>query len=204
MTIPDKFIHPIRPFLTLPFRILSILTKPRMVWGYKDNKNGWCLRTRTSNTTLITPKSNLSMHDNVYVGHHTILDCTENITIHEGAQISSGVYIYTHSSHISIRLTGKHYTEIHESKKPGYIRGAVTIGAYAFLGAGSIIFPGVSVGTGSVVGAGAIVTKNVPDYSIVVGTPARVIGNVRNLDGPFLQENRILEWYTEWQSTHDV
>jgi acetyltransferase-like isoleucine patch superfamily enzyme len=56
----------------------------------------------------------------------------------------------------------------------------VTIGRGAFLGIGSIVLPGVSVGENAYVGAGAVVTADVPDRSLVVGNPARV---VRRWDG---------------------
>ena len=46
------------------------------------------------------------------------------------------------------------------------------------IGGGSTILPGVVVGRGSVIGAGAVITKNVPEYSVVVGNPAKVIGSV--------------------------
>lgn len=44
-----------------------------------------------------------------------------------------------------------------------------------WIGAHSIIMPGVTIGNGAIVGAGAVVTKNVPDYAIVAGVPAKVI-----------------------------
>lgn len=49
------------------------------------------------------------------------------------------------------------------------------IGNDVWLGRNAIILPGVKIGNGAIVGAGAIVTKDVPDYAIVVGNPARVI-----------------------------
>jgi len=51
----------------------------------------------------------------------------------------------------------------------------VVINNGAHIGMGAIIMPGVTVGEGAVVGAGSVVTKDVPAYSIVVGSPARVI-----------------------------
>lgn len=44
-----------------------------------------------------------------------------------------------------------------------------------WIGANSVIMPGVIIGNGAIIGAGAVVTKDVPDYAIVVGVPAKVI-----------------------------
>lgn len=46
---------------------------------------------------------------------------------------------------------------------------------YAAIGAGAVILPGVTIGKHSLIGAGSVVTKDVPDYAVVVGNPARVI-----------------------------
>lgn len=51
----------------------------------------------------------------------------------------------------------------------------VTIGPDVWIGHNAILLPGVSVGTGAAIGAGAVVTRDVPDYAIVAGNPARVI-----------------------------
>lgn len=49
----------------------------------------------------------------------------------------------------------------------------VTIGNDVWIGTRSIIMPGVCIGNGVIVGAGAVVTRNVPDYAVVGGVPAR-------------------------------
>lgn len=51
----------------------------------------------------------------------------------------------------------------------------VTIGNDVWIVMRSIIMPGVTIGNGAVIGAGAVVTKDVPDYAIVGGVPAKVI-----------------------------
>ena len=53
--------------------------------------------------------------------------------------------------------------------------GAVHIGRNCFIGGGSLIMPGVTIGDGSIVGAGSVVDRDVPADSIVVGNPARVV-----------------------------
>lgn len=51
----------------------------------------------------------------------------------------------------------------------------VRIGRNCFIGGGSIILPGVTIGNGSIVGAGSVVQENVPDDCIVIGNPARIL-----------------------------
>jgi len=52
----------------------------------------------------------------------------------------------------------------------------VKIGQWAWIGANAVILPGITIGQYAVIGAGSIVTKDIPDYAIAVGNPARVIG----------------------------
>lgn len=54
----------------------------------------------------------------------------------------------------------------------------ITINNDAWLGAGVIVLPGVTIGEGAVIGAGAVVTKDVPPFTISVGNPARVIKEI--------------------------
>lgn len=57
--------------------------------------------------------------------------------------------------------------------------GKIVIEDDAWIGTGAIILPNVTVGRGAVVGAGAVVTKDVPPYTVVVGIPARPIKRIR-------------------------
>jgi len=61
----------------------------------------------------------------------------------------------------------------------------VSIGFGTFVGVNAIILPGVQIGRCCIIGAGAVVTKSVPDFSIVTGNPAQITGDVRLLrQGP--------------------
>jgi len=97
------------------------------------------------------------------------------IEIHEGVTISSYVRVLTHDwSLYTIAKSVDHF-----SPEPiGKIKG-VSIGAYSFVGTGSIIMPGAAIGRGCLIGAGTVVRGNVPDYSIVIGSPGKVIGDTR-------------------------
>ena len=54
----------------------------------------------------------------------------------------------------------------------------------AHIGIGAILMPGVTIGKGAVIGAGAVVTKDIPDYSVAIGVPARVIKSFNNETKP--------------------
>jgi sugar O-acyltransferase (sialic acid O-acetyltransferase NeuD family) len=63
---------------------------------------------------------------------------------------------------------------------PGVILcGTVTVGEGAFIGAGSVVIPGIKIGAWSVVGAGSVVIKDIPDFSLVVGNPGRILKNLK-------------------------
>ena len=62
----------------------------------------------------------------------------------------------------------------------------VEIGDYVFVGPRAIILPGIKIGKGAVVAAGAVVTKDVPDFSIVGGVPAKIIGERNGKDPHYI------------------
>ena len=89
------------------------------------------------------------------------------VTIEDGVDLGPKVTIVTHDS------------SKHNLKQDIPIKTAqVTIKKNAYIGAGAIILPGVTIGESSIVGAGSVVTRDVPKESIVVGVPAKVIGYV--------------------------
>ena len=69
----------------------------------------------------------------------------------------------------------------------------VTLGHDAWIGHGAVVLPGVTVGIGAAVGAGAIVTKDVPDFAVVAGNPARVL-RTRFSDAVMADLLRIAWW----------
>lgn len=179
--------------------IIRQFKAPKMIWGYQDASGQWRARTRISDTVFFYHSEKILIQDNTFVWHYTILDGTGGLQIGEGSQIGAWVGIFTHSSHISIRIYGNHYQEIPEKEKKGYKIAPVKIGKYVFVGAGSKIFPGVTIGNGALISAGSVVTKDVEDFDIVGGNPAEVIGNTKKLDRRYTKDSQIKEWYEEWQ-----
>jgi phosphonate metabolism protein (transferase hexapeptide repeat family) len=71
----------------------------------------------------------------------------------------------------------------------------IAIGHDTWLGHGSVIMPGVSVGNGSIIGSNAVVTRDVPPFSIAVGVPAKVIK--LRFDQPIAERMEKLAWW-DW------
>jgi acetyltransferase-like isoleucine patch superfamily enzyme len=169
--------------------LLARFHKPFMVYGYFDHESKRFQKyTRISSTATIMNRKALNLGDHVWVWHHTILDATEGLMIGEGTQIGAWVGIFTHGSEKAIRLLGNEFVHIDNEQRIGYTRGSVKIGSYTFVGAKSVILPGVEIGKGCLIGTGTLVTKDVPDYSIVVGSPGKIIGSTMDLDREFISE----------------
>lgn len=97
------------------------------------------------------------------------------VEIHEGVTISSYVRVLTHDWSLFTVAKSVGYFSDHPI---GKIYG-VSVGAFSFVGTGSIIMPGTKIGRGCLIGSGTVVRGNIPDYSIVVGSPGKIIGDTR-------------------------
>ncbi len=173
-------------------RILS----PFMLYGFFDKPTGKFRKyTRISNTVSVINKPAISMGDHVWVWHYTILDGTEGLTIGEGCQIGAWVGIFTHGSEISIRLLGTQFVHVPNVERFGYTRGKVSVGEYSFIGAGSVVLPGITIGKGCLIGAGTLVVQDIPDYSIVAGVPGKMKGSTLDLDKKFFEKNDFSDTY---------
>ena len=89
------------------------------------------------------------------------------VFIGEGSACSQNCFISGQSHHYED--VSKHFL------RQGIQTGQVVIGKNVWIGANSVILPGVKIGDNSVIGAGSIITEDVPAYSVVVGNPARII-----------------------------
>lgn len=100
----------------------------------------------------------------------------EGVTIEEEVFIGHGV-IFTND--VYPRATteeGALQTDADWELRPIWVKRRASIGS------NTTILPGVTVGENALVGAGAVVTHNVPDFAVVAGVPARVIGDIRDVN----------------------
>ena len=110
--------------------------------------------------------SHISIGDRSMIGEDSIVSSADAVTIGNDVMMGPQVLIYT-ANHGMAR--GIPMREQPSTTAP------VRIGNDVWIGARAIILPGVTIADGSVVAAGAVVTTDVPDYSIVAGVPARVV-----------------------------
>jgi acetyltransferase-like isoleucine patch superfamily enzyme len=186
-------------------RILARAHKPFMVYGYPDPATGIFRKwTRMSSTVTIMNPSSLSLGDHAWVWHYSIVDATAGVAIADGCQIGAWVGIFSHGSENSIRLLGEQFVHVPNELRLGYTRGAVTIGAYSFIGAGSIILPGSSIGKGCLISAGTIINKSIPDYSVVAGYPAEVKSRTVDLDRRFFRKDDPSDTYYDKSALAEI
>jgi acetyltransferase-like isoleucine patch superfamily enzyme len=116
----------------------------------------------------------LRVGDNSSIGPYSYIGCSGYIEIGNNVMMSPRVSIY--SENHNFRDTDLPMIQ------QGVTRSFVKIEDDCWIAANSIILAGVTVGKGSVVAAGAVVTKDVPPFSIVAGNPAEIIKKRKNHD----------------------
>ena len=97
----------------------------------------------------------------------------EGVTIEDEVFVGHGV-MFINDRHPRATTAGQLQTEADWKVIPTRVRRGASIGT------GAVIMCGVTIGERAIIGAGAVVTKDVPEYAIVAGVPAKVIGDVRD------------------------
>lgn len=110
----------------------------------------------------------VSVGEGTWVGPFTVLDGRGGLSIGRFCSISAGVHIYSHDT-VKWALTGGRAPEVRQPTR---------IEDCCYVGPMSIVAQGVVVGERSLIGANSLIKESVPPFSIVAGTPGRVIGRV--------------------------
>ncbi len=114
---------------------------------------------------------NIKIGKDSIIGEGVVLDGRDKLTIGNHVDIASEAMIYNSQHDV--------YAE-HFAAVENIIKAPVVIEDYVFVGPRAIILPGVHVKKGAVIGAGAVVTKDVEEYQMVGGVPAKPIGERKN------------------------
>jgi acetyltransferase-like isoleucine patch superfamily enzyme len=111
----------------------------------------------------------------LHIGNRVYIGCYSVIIGSGGVKIGSNVLMGAHCVITSAnhRFSDRNIIIWEQGMSPGQ----VTIGEDVWLGANVKVMPGVSIGNGAVVGAGSVVTKNIADYHIAMGVPAKIVGS---------------------------
>ena len=110
---------------------------------------------------------NIECGDNVFFNVNCVVLDEAKVIIGNNVFFAPGVQLYTASHPLD-----KELRKTHKISKP------ITIGNDCWIGGNAVICPGVTIGNGCVIGAGSVVTKNIPDNTLAVGNPAKVIKNL--------------------------
>jgi acetyltransferase-like isoleucine patch superfamily enzyme len=123
------------------------------------------------NATLLGKK--LDVGEGTWIGFYCLIDAQlASLEIGRGCDISSGVHIYTHSTHLRCTERGEKMVA------------PVKIEDHVFIGANSVVLPGTRIGHHSVVGALSVVRGEYDPYSLIAGAPATVKRRLEEGHGP--------------------
>ena len=136
------------------------------------NLYGCVIGNETKIGTFVEIQKNVIVGSRCKVSSHTFI--CEGVIIEDEVFIGHGVMFTNDLYPRATNAEGHLQTEADWQVLPTQVKHRATIGSNA------TILAGVTIGENSIIGAGAVVTRNVPDYAIVVGVPAHQIGDVRS------------------------
>ena len=117
-------------------------------------------------------QKNASVGRNCKISSHTFI--CEGVTIEDGVFVGHGV-MFTNDLHPrAVNVDGTPQSEADWTVVPTLVKRRASIGSNA------TIVAGITIGEGAMIGAGAVVTRSVPDYAVVAGVPARVVGRAKD------------------------
>ena len=131
------------------------------------NLYGCTIGDRTKIGAFVEIQKNVSVGSDCKIQSHTFI--CEGVTIEDKVMIAHGVMFINDKEPGAVRADGTLQTEDDWECIPTLVKEGASIGSNA------TIMCGVTIGEGSLVGAGAVVTKDVPPWSVVVGNPAKII-----------------------------
>jgi acetyltransferase-like isoleucine patch superfamily enzyme len=188
----------LRAFANRARRRLWHLLFFRVLFGEEAADGSALPMTRLSPSTCIEHAENHVLANHVFIGHFNFIEASHGVRIDEGVQITNYVSIVSHSSHRSLRLMGAHYGSVPVPERPGFVGGPIHIGAYSFIGPHSVIEANTVIGKGCLVLSHSRVRGEFPDFAVIGGAPATVVGDTRDGDAALLAQ------HPQWRSHYEA
>ena len=117
-------------------------------------------------------QKNATIGRNCKISSHSFI--CEGVTVEDGVFVGHGVMFTNDLYPRAVNPDGSAQSESDWVVVPTLVKSRASIGSNA------TIVAGVTIGTGALVGAGAVVTRDVPDFAIVAGVPAKVVGRTKD------------------------
>lgn len=159
---------------------IRIIRRPFILRGRKYIDFGRNLTTGYWCRFEVFPQDNdkrirLKFGDNIQLNDFVHISAMNCVEIGNCCLIASHVYISDNSHGIYSGNEHKHSSPLTSPDHRQYTTSPVKIGNNCWLGEGVIVLPGVTIGDGCVIGAHSVVNKDIPAYSIAVGSPIRIV-----------------------------
>ena len=151
----------------------SFMVRRRKFFWMAYQKN-WLLDPATDKRAKYWRKCGAHINGKVNIGYDVYFDASNAklITIDDGVWITARCLLLCHKRDMAV------YHQGDDINNMPYVHAPIHICKGVHIGMGSIIMPGVTIGEGSIIGAGSIVTKDIPAWSIAVGSPAKVVKTI--------------------------
>ena len=114
---------------------------------------------------------NVSIGNNVKIGNHVKIQ--NNVSVYEGVELEDYVFCGPSMVFTNIKVPRSEFPQ-----RGSKFYSKTLVKKSASIGANATIVCGVTIGEYAMIGSGAVVTKDVPDYTLVIGNPGRVVGMV--------------------------
>jgi len=128
-------------------------------------------------------QKNVSVGQRCKISSHTFI--CEGVAIEDEVFVGHGVMFTNDPYPRAANLDGSPQSEADWRVVPTLVKTRASIGSNA------TVLCGLTIGAGALVGAGAVVTADVPDYAVVAGVPARIVGDARQLQSPAEAERNL-------------
>ena len=122
-------------------------------------------------TALIREGGFVTIGNHCLINHNNLIQAGKS----KNGSITIGDYVHTGANVMMIAFNHGFYTRDIPTKQQDYLEAPIVIGNDVWIGGGAIILAGVTIGKGAVIAAGAVVNRDVPEYAIVGGVPAKVL-----------------------------